>query len=166
LPEQDKSIAMKNFYLLLLLSVCLAGLLRAQIPANEGGRVADQLPTFIEEKFKKEYPNITPTWHVDEKLYIAEFTDTNVFKGMRIAYDRNGRVVRRESEMENASYPASINDYYVKNYPGEKFKTWRSRDAKGIQRYCIKRDSDVLWFDNEGKYIDAQKKSEETAINK
>lgn len=155
---------MKTLYSLIAFSL-LVFRLGAQIPAYEGGSkpVSFQPPKDIGDKFKKEYPEITPTWHVEEKYYIADFTDTISFKGISIVYDNNGKVVRRENEMENSSYPANINTYYVKNYPGEKFKTYKSVNDKGAPSYRIKRDSGILWFDNEGNYIDPEKKNEQTA---
>ena len=155
---------MKTLYFIFI-SVSLIAGLRAQIPANAGGPLTaeEKTPASIQEKFKKEYPDVTPTWRKDEKYYVADFTDTNSFKGTTIAYDKNGNVVRRESEMENSTYPAAINNYFVKNYPGEKFKTWKSLDETGEQKYCIKREYQVLWFDKEGNYIDPEKKNEQTA---
>jgi len=148
---------MKILYLSLLF-IFLLITVSAQVPANTGGPVANMPPSFIEEKFKKEYPGITPTWHMDERLYIADFTDTMSFRGISIVYDRKGKIVRRESEMENSTYPQRINDYFVKNYPGEKFKTWKCLDDKGIHSYCIKRPAGPLWFDKEGNYIEPEKK--------
>lgn len=157
-----KKNAMKILYLSVLFIFLLISL-SAQIPANSGGPVADMPPSFIEENFKKEYPGITPTWHVDETLFIADFTDPNIFKGVSIVYDRKGNVVRRENEMENSTYPQAINEYFVKNYPGEKFKTWKCQDDKGMQGYCIKRPSGAVRFNKEGKYIEPEKKNDQTA---
>ena len=157
---------MKTLYFIFILAIFF-NCLRAQIPANQGGKEpgAFQPPKEISEKFKKEYPQIIPTWRVDEKYYVADFSDTTSFKAITIVYDKKGKVMRRESEMENSSYPQAINDYFVKNYPGEKFKTWKSLDDKGIQSYCIKRPAGALWFDKEGNYIDPEKKNEQTAAN-
>jgi len=155
---------MKTLYFIFIFASLFVGF-RAQIPATAGGPLTaeEKTPASIQEKFKKEYPEITPTWHVADNYYVADFTDTNSFKGTSIAYDKNGKVVRRESEMENSSYPAGINNYFVKNFPGEKFKTWKSQNERGEQRYCIKREYEVLWFDKEGNYIDPEKKNEQTA---
>lgn len=138
---------------------------RAQMPVNTGtSQPGKNLPPlFIENKFRQEYPDITPVWYEEDKFYIAQFTDTNVFKGINIVYDRKGKVVRRESELDNSSYPQAINDYFVKHYPGEKFRTWKSQDDQGTQRYCIRRSAGVLWFDQEGRYLEPEKKNAQTA---
>ena len=150
---------MKTLYALYLsLFLSVTGL--SQLPAYQGGPEPStfQPPKVVSEKFKREYPEVTPTWHVEEKYYVADFTDTISFKGISLVYDKNGKIVRRESEMENSTYPAKINDYFVKNYPGEKFKTYKCLDDKGIQSYCIKRPTGALWFDKEGNYIPEKKK--------
>jgi hypothetical protein len=157
---------MKKYYLLLLLSICILDI-TAQTPVTAGSpkeiTTPVEPPSAIAEKFKNEFPGITPIWHIDGKNFVAEFVDPNTFKGISVVYDKDGNIIRRESELENSSYPSSINDYYIKKYPGEKFKTWRSADEKGQVTYYIKRQSGLVWFDKEGKYIEPEKKKEETA---
>jgi len=157
---------MKTLYSFFIFCLLL-NVLSAQSPAYEGGKepVAFQPSKKVLDKFKSEYPQITPTWKVEQNYYVADFSDTNSFKGITIVYDKNANVVRRESEMENSTYPQNINTYFVKNYPGEKFKTWKSIDDKGNHSYCIKRESEVLWFDNSGNYMDPQKKNEQTTAS-
>ena len=112
---------MKLLYSLALYALFL-NFASAQIPAYQGGKnpVSFQPPKEIMEKFKKEFPEVNPIWRTEEKYYVADFSDTSTFKEMTIVYDKNGKVVRRESEMENSTYPGSINSFYVKNYPGER----------------------------------------------
>lgn len=156
---------MKTLYILLI--VCLMLNVKAQSPAYEGGKepVAYQPSKKVLDKFKAEYPQITPTWKLERNNYVADFSDTTTFKAITIVYDKNAKVVRREMEVENSSYPQNINTYFVKNYPGEKFRTWKSYDDKGAQTYCIKRSEGAVWFDKEGNYIDPQKKNEEVTAS-
>ncbi len=114
-------------------------------------------PAEVKDKFIKEHPSVTPSWSMDGKNFKAEFVDPNTFKGNCIVYDAEGNVIRRENEMENASYPKSINDYFIKTYPGEKFKTWSSLDARGNRTFYIKRNNDQVWFDKDGKVIESKK---------
>jgi hypothetical protein len=161
---------MKKYYLFVALSLALLTGLTAQSTSGRGRMEKPseqaQPPQEIVDKFTKEHPGITPAWHMDGKNFAAEYVDPNTFKGISIVYAPDGSVLRRESEMENSSYPAGINDYYIKKYPGEKFKTWRSLDDKGVQSYYIKRANETVWFDQEGRYIDPEKKNGETAASK
>lgn len=156
---------MKTIYTLCLFFSVL--LFQAQLPIYEGGKnpKSFQPPPAIVEKFNSEYPEITPAWHVEKSYYVADFSDTTTLRGISIVYDKNGKIVRRESELENSTYPAKINTYFVKNYPGEKFRTWKCVDDRGTQSFCIKRPDGPLWFDNQGNYFDPEKKSEQTAVN-
>jgi hypothetical protein len=151
---------MRNFLFFALSILVLAG--SAQIPADaaRGKSLPAQItpPPAIEEKFKNEHPSVTPTWSMDGQNFKAEFIDPATFKGNSIVYDKEGNVMRRENEMENSSYPQGINDFYIKKYPGEKFKTWSSQDNSGERSYFIRRDNEIVWFDKEGNYIDPQKK--------
>lgn len=157
---------MKTLYSLLIFSLML-NVLSAQSPAYEGGKepVAYQPSKKVLDKFKSEYPQMTPTWKLEQNYYVADFSDTTTFKAITIVYDKNAKVVRREMEVENSSYPQNINAYFVKNYPGEKFRTWKSYDDKGAQTYCIKRSEGAVWFDKQGNYIDLQKKNEQATAS-
>lgn len=115
-------------------------------------------PQVVIDNFTKEYPDITPGWRVDGENFIADFVDPNTLKGVRIVYDKDGRVIRRENELENASYPQSINDYFIKKYPGEKYRTWTSQDNAGVKRYFIMRQDETIYFDQEGKPVTASGK--------
>ena len=143
--------------LLLLFCVALvAGGLHAQegktstntdrVPADPG-----QVPTQVTEKFNREYPGVTGGWTRDGENFRVEFTDPKTRMGHVIIYDRNGDVIRRESEVDQV--PQTINDYYNKTYPGEKIRTWESSNAKGEKEYYTWRDKEQVRFDREGKYI-------------
>jgi len=105
------------------------------------------------DKFKQAYPDITPEWKMDGKNFVASFVDPNTLKGINIVYDKDGNVIRKETELENSSYPQSINDYYINKYPGEKYKTWSSVDNTGVSTYYIKRANETIWFDKGGIFV-------------
>jgi hypothetical protein len=148
---------MKRLFVLLLLSFTF--FMQAQIPADAAKEkpLPEKItpPQKILEKFTKEYPGVTPSWRMDGQNFMAEFVDPLTLKGCSIVYDKDANVLRRENEMENSSYPQSINDYYIKKFPGEKFKTWSSLDTKGERSYFIKREKEIVWFDKEGKPLEA-----------
>ena len=146
---------MKKLILLVLLSnvICLS----AQTPVGNPEKIvqSDKIvpPEPVLEAFKKEFPSITPAWSMDGGNFKAVFVDPTSLKGVTIVYDKTGNVVRRDSELDNSSYPESINSFYIKNYPGEKYKTWVSTDDKGTRTYYIQRGEKLLWFDSEGKVV-------------
>jgi hypothetical protein len=154
---------MKKIYLLILISCSVFAVAQrtTSIPKKNNSETSSprevKPPDVIVERFNKEHPGVTPTWRMDGKNYVADFVDANTLKGMTIVYDAEGKVIRRESEVENSSYPQVINDYYIKHYPGEKYRTWTSQDEKGERRYFIKRDRNTLWFDKEGKIVEPLK---------
>lgn len=151
-----RTVLTVSFFLIL----CLTARPQVSITAGQEKTLSPQVepPPVVTEKFKNEHPAITPSWSADGKNFRADFVDPESFKGRSIVYDPEGKVIRRESEVENSSYPQSINDYYIKRFPGEKYKTWRSQDNSGSQTYYIRHGSDILWFDKEGKAIESRRK--------
>src|SRR4051812_27760320 len=90
----------------------------AQAPAT-AGRAKDLTetvhpPQVVLDKFTREFPEVTPSWRMDGQNFKAEFMDPLTLKGTAIVYDKEGRVIRRENEVDNTSYPQSINDYFIK----------------------------------------------------
>jgi hypothetical protein len=114
-----------------------------------------QVPSQVTERFNREYPGISGSWTRDGDNYRVEFTDPNSRMSHVIIYDRNGEVVRRESEVDQV--PQTINEYYDKNYPGEKLRTWRSESVAGEHGYFTRRNDELVRFDKEGKFIAAVK---------
>jgi hypothetical protein len=117
-----------------------------RVPADPG-----QVPTQVTEKFNREYPGVTGSWTRDGENFRVEFTDPKTRMAHVIIYDRNGDVIRRESEVDQV--PQSINEYYNKTWPGEKIRTWQADNTKGEKEYFTWRDREQVRFDREGKYI-------------
>jgi hypothetical protein len=115
-------------------------------PADPG-----TVPSQVVDRFNKEYPGISGNWSKDGDNFRVEFTDPASRMGHVIIYDRNGEVVRRESELDHI--PQSINEYYNQNYPGEKLKTWAAEDVTGNRYYYSWRNSQELRFDQEGRVM-------------
>lgn len=129
--------------------------LPAQELMDDALAIADtRPPQVVLDKFHDEYREVTPKWTREGSLFRAEFVDPNTLKGACMVYDHDGKVVRRETEMGNNTYPAGILQYFIKKYPGEKFKTWSSLDNSGSRKYYICRDKTKVWFDHDGKFIE------------
>jgi hypothetical protein len=108
------------------------------------------IPSGVKDKFNKEHPGVPATWTKDGENLKVNYVDPDSNKGQVLVYDHNGSVLRRESELDNATYPPKINDYFISHYPGEKFKTWASEDPAGVKTFFIDRKSEIIWFDREG----------------
>jgi len=144
-------------YLALALTLLSYSFILSQTPVTAGKEknLPQKIdpPQIVLDKFKQAYPDITPEWKMDGKNFVASFVDPNTLKGINVVYDKDGNVIRKETELENSSYPQSINDYYIKKYPGEKYKTWSSVDNTGVSTYYIKRANETIWFDKGGNFV-------------
>jgi hypothetical protein len=150
-----------KIYLVLTLTLLSYSFILSQTPVTAGREkdVSQKInpPKVVLDKFTQSYPDITPEWKMDGKNFVANFVDPNTLKGISIVYDKDGNVIRKETELENSSYPQSINDYYIKKYPGEKYKTWSSVDNSGANTYFIKRENETIWFDKDGNFVKPRK---------
>jgi hypothetical protein len=136
-----------------ILSLMFVGCCFSQAQTGQSGSAETkdpaEVPSLVKDNFTREQPGDAGSWSKDGDNYRVEFVDKESRRGHVIIYDRNGNVVRRDSEVE--SVPGPINDYYNKNYPGESFRTWSAQDPKGEKYYYSNRQSEVLRFDKEGK---------------
>jgi hypothetical protein len=120
----------------------------------------NSVPNNISQQFKKDYPNSSAEWVVDgDNNYLAEFKNPTTKGSTIVVYDRDGRLVRTESEIADKSYPNEIDNYYSKQFPNAQYKVWSSKDARGNSTYYIKHNGDVHWFDKEGKFTSSKRES-------
>ncbi len=111
-------------------------------------------PATVTNKFKADNPNVNATWTMDGENYSAAYRDPLTNLDRVIVYDRNGNLVHSDYELDYASYPKAISDYYVTNHPKDKdYKVWSSSDENGDLIYFSKRSSGKTeWFDKDGNY--------------
>lgn len=120
----------------------------------------NSVPNNVSQQFTKDYPNSNADWVVDgDNNYMAEFKKPTTKGATIVVYDRDGRLVRTESELAENSYPKEIDNYYSKQFPNTKYKVWSSKDARGTTTYYIKQNGDVHWFDKDGKYTSSKRES-------
>jgi len=110
-------------------------------------------PLVVVNKFNTNYPGIDETWQMDGDNYVATYKDKGTNMGRSISYDKNANIVCTDSELDKASYPQKIRDYYTKNYPNESYKIWACRDSKGNRTYYSKHNLSTIWFDKKGDYV-------------
>jgi hypothetical protein len=114
-------------------------------------------PIPVKTRFLTEYPATTAVfWKVKSKYYIVTYTDPKTKLGHIIAYDKNGKTMQQEDEVNNLNYPPAIYAYYAKKFPGEKyFKVWQTKSKAGQIYYYIFGEGKALWFDKDGNYVPA-----------
>ena len=148
---------MKNFLILILFSFCFCAGAQTNRTATTsatgtfGGEIS--LPVIVTTKFAGEYPNIAPTWSIDEDHYAAQYRDEKTNLSHIVVYDRFGNVIRKENELDVSAHPKAVCSYYSKHYPDEKYVVWKSEDAKGKISYYSKREDVIVCFDKNGKFI-------------
>lgn len=111
-------------------------------------------PENVTTAFNTEYPgNTNVSWKVKGNNFWVTYTDPKTNLGHVIIYNKEGKIVRRENEVDKLTYPSEISDYYTKQYPKEKFQVWQTERTAGQTYYFITRKGKVLWFDQTGKSV-------------
>ena len=157
-------------YLLIPAILLAVTSLTAQTDTAKGMPVPDGIaaPSSISNKFNTDYPEAAPSWVMDGPNYKAEYKDKKTNKGKAIVYDGNGNIIRNDNELDRSNYPAGVSDFYLTNYPNEEPQVWVTEDDMGNRLYYIKRKSEVIWLDKDGKYVSgkAEKKNTKPAQKK
>lgn len=112
-----------------------------------------QAPDNLVSKFKADYPKANAVeWKMESDRYKVTFTDPQNLHHT-IVYDKNGRVYTRESELDEASVPSSVREYYANNFPEQVgTRVWLSENEGGTKMYYTPVDDAVLFFDKDGKF--------------
>jgi hypothetical protein len=116
------------------------------------------VPEKIRTTFSSAYPNAeVNAWMADGDNYKVLFKDQNMQQA--ILYDPTGKVIRKETELDNINVPGGITQYYKKTYPDEtNYKVWLIEDDKRKQTYSTTQGDQILYFDSDGKYIRSEKR--------
>lgn len=115
---------------------------------------ASGVPDKLIEKFRKDYPMaIEMKWSKeDNNEYKVVFKDPPNTQQL-IIYDKDWKVVRKETELEMKEVPDSIQNYYKQNYPEEtRYKVWLREDINGKSYYSNGTEFGIF-FDLNGKII-------------
>ena len=109
-------------------------------------------PASICKRFLNNFPNTNPTWDMEGDNYIAQYKDDITKRNRLVFINKNGNIVRSDSEMDGLSYPPAIVNFYHDTHPNEIFNVWISEDNNGNRTYYSVLDTCVLWFDGKGNY--------------
>jgi hypothetical protein len=125
----------------------------ASLTAKKQDAPVSLVPVKVHEKFILENPDIQARWKTDNGVFTAQYINPLNNMGYMIVYDSLGNVLRREKELENQEYPALINDYFTKEFPGEGYVVWSSVDSAGNHLYYSDHNSRILKFDKNGHLL-------------
>ncbi len=115
---------------------------------------ASGVPDKLTEKFRRDYPMaIEMKWSKEENgNYKVLFKDPPNTQQL-IIYDKDWKVIRKETELDSKQVPDSIINYYKQNYPQESnYKVWLTEDING-RLYHSDGTEFGLYFDLNGKLI-------------
>jgi hypothetical protein len=127
---------------------------KQKVQATPTNRNSVTPPESVTTAFNNENAgNSNVSWKVEGDNYWVSYTDPKSNLGHIIVYDKDGKVVRKENEVDNLTYPSAISDYYSKQYPKESYKVWQTERSPGHTYYFISRKGKVLWFDQTGKNV-------------
>jgi hypothetical protein len=132
-----------------------------------GGRVnetqidktATQTPTTIITKFNKQFPGTRPKWKVEGNNFQATYTDRKTQLQNIVVYDKEGNMIRKESQLDPVNYPPAVVEYYKKNKAPEKYSVWQTEDQQGHKGYYGSQNNKIQWFDESGEIIIRRKKN-------
>lgn len=156
----------KNMKKMIFILLALSGVQGMQSQSNSGSAAAsatepavsgtvmpltNDIPDPVTKSFKRDYPAYKPVWSKEGYNYRADYMDQSQMGGM-VVYDKGGRILRSETELQANSYPGSIGDYHTSNLPQRKYKVYSTRDTIGNKTYYSTTDDEMLMFDQEGNY--------------
>ncbi len=112
------------------------------------------VPDKLMEKFRRDYPEAIETkWTKEENgEYKVLFKDPPNTQQL-IIYDKDWKVIRKETELDSKQVPDLIMNYYKENYPQETgYRVWLNEDASGRTYYSNGTEFGIL-FDFNGKVL-------------
>jgi len=115
--------------------------------------ILTKAPKKVSNKFIEQYPNVKPSWTLDGENYQAKYPDSKTQLNHFVLYDKEGNVMRKESELDYKEYPVVINQYHSWRFPNETFKVLQCEAPNGDKYYYSKRKNEIIKFDTLGNYI-------------
>src|SRR5690606_28507205 len=113
------------------------------------------IPLKILVSFARNFPDATPYWGIEGKFYSVKFADPQTGLARALIYDRDGNVIRCESEVSLSDCPLTLQQYYLRNFANERLRIWCFTED-GDKRYYLRRGSKKVWFDGEGNQMNCK----------
>lgn len=146
---------MKTTIISVMLTVISLGALWAQAPEN------------VQKAFKTAHPEANVIeWKMVGDKYKVTYTDSKNLQH-NILYTEEAKVYSSENELASESFPATIKEYYLKNFPDEKgYKVWEVENEAGTKTYYSPVKDAVIFFDKDGKFIRREERTPENMEQK
>jgi hypothetical protein len=110
-------------------------------------------PLIILEHFARNNPDAVPYWGMEKRNYTVRYNDPVTSLGHKLVYNRQGIILHSEKEMPLTECPASLVEYYIRNFPDVHLRIWSYENNKGDKKYYFRLHSRIIWFDKEGNYM-------------
>ncbi len=144
--------------ILILAAILVFTNIQAQVTSKTETE-SSETPTVVVKQFKKDFPAYNPIWSKDGFNYRADYTDPTTNMAGMVVYNKYGRQLKSETEMQANSYPGSIRDYYTTNLPSRtRYKVFSRKDTTGAQSYYTTSEGETYYFDKDGNYVSGTKK--------
>ena len=119
------------------------------------------VPDNIRTRYNTDYPKTQPMWTKDGSKYRAEYRDQSSQSSQAIVYDEHGNQMFTERQVNTGTYPDGINNHYSRTYPNEAYHVWSSQDDTGNPYFYINRDSETIYFDENGNYLRSNRRTDQ-----
>lgn len=114
-----------------------------------------KVPQTVLDAFSSQYPGVKAEWEEEMGNYEAGFEKDG--REISISYDRRGRLLETEEEIEISEAPAAIPAYAGRHYHERMSEICRIRNINGIIMYEAELGNFRLVFDAQGKLIREEK---------
>jgi hypothetical protein len=114
-------------------------------------QVQTSVPGPVLEVFQKEYPDaVNASWSVEKNAFKVFFVTGDQHRHINY-YDSEGKVIRKENEIQSVDIPTSVRLYFQDNFPDVRnYSVWAVEDREGNIKYYSSYDNQVIFFDKTG----------------
>lgn len=128
----------------------------AQIIFSNVANAQDFVPKKVKEAFKKQKPNVKKVeWEKEGANFEAEFMENGVEN--ELVFDKNGKLIAKETKMKTSALSQSIKNAVSKNYTAYKIVDAEKVEMNGKTYFEVEIEKSgkemELLYDKNGKFI-------------
>jgi hypothetical protein len=116
------------------------------------------VPDKVRSTFNKTHPDaLVSGWYKENDNYKVVFREPATQQQI-LVYNKNGNVVRMETQLQTNEFPPAIVQYYERHYPDKtRYEIWGSKSPDGTYVFYSPVDDNTLYFDKNGNFIKSEK---------